>query len=86
MDTMSDLVLSIITQIPRDIITDISTPHAVVIKENKLVAAITDAGNLRYGRCKITPLGLRLEEVWIDAVGLPHLTGKIRPCSRWGHI
>ena len=59
---------------------EISTPHTVEIKENKLVAAITDLGRLRYGRCKLTPLGLRLEEVWIDAVGLPRLTEKIRPC------
>jgi hypothetical protein len=80
MDTMAELALSIITQIPRDIITDISAPHEVEITENKLVAAITDAGHLRYGRCKITPLELRLEEVWIDAVGLLHLTGKVRPC------
>ena len=77
---MADLALSIIAQIPRDIITEISKPHIVQLKENKLVAAITDLGHLRYGRCKLTPLGLRLEEVWVDAVGLPHLTGKIKPC------
>jgi hypothetical protein len=47
MDTMADLTLSIIAQIPQDIIKSISTPHAVVIKENKLVAAITDTGHLR---------------------------------------
>ena len=76
MNTMADLALSIIAQIPRDVIIEISTPHTVEIKENKLVAAITDLGHLRYGRCKLTPLGLRLEEVWVDAVDLPHLTEK----------
>ena len=79
-DTMADLVISVVAQIPREIITEISKPHMVQLKEDKLVAAITDSGHLRYGRCKLTPQGLRLEEVWVDAVGLPHLTGKIRPC------
>ena len=52
-DTMADLVISVVAQIPRDIITEISKPHMVQLKEDKLAAAITDSGHLRYGRCKL---------------------------------